>query len=191
MKAAEEWREKASNKLGATRNAWRLDGNIRHVSTSSGKFFKTDATEAALAALMSDTWTASEHEPGRWCVRGSKGKYFHSVYTGFDICDHIDRDPLNNCLENLREADAIINSRNCKKRADNKSGTTGVYRMKGKSPCWCARWRDDSGTQCSEAFSVSRYGESRAEELAIAARRSAAKQLKNYNGEPPPIPCDL
>ena len=41
--------------------------------------------------------------------------------------DHIDRNSLNNKIENLREANESINQRNKSKQKNNTSGTTGVY----------------------------------------------------------------
>ena len=40
--------------------------------------------------------------------------------------DHIDQNPLNNKIENLRDVSKSINQRNAKKRINNTSGITGV-----------------------------------------------------------------
>jgi len=52
--------------------------------------------------------------------------------------DHINGDPKDNRIENLRDVPHEENMRNCKKRKDNTSGVTGVYyhKLSGK---WQAR----------------------------------------------------
>jgi hypothetical protein len=52
--------------------------------------------------------------------------------------DHIDGNPLNNRIENLRACTLAENSCNAKTRSDNTSGTKGVYWFKPKQK-WRAR----------------------------------------------------
>ena len=52
--------------------------------------------------------------------------------------DHIDRDPSNNRISNLREVSQVCNTRNCGNPATNKSGVKGIHRNK-KSGKWCAQ----------------------------------------------------
>ncbi len=52
--------------------------------------------------------------------------------------DHIDRDPGNNSISNLRVVNASQNAVNCKIRSDNKSGYKGVSKRKGLNR-WVAR----------------------------------------------------
>ena len=47
-------------------------------------------------------------------------------YMPENYLDHIDRDPNNNRIENLREVSHSCNLRNCDNRADNTSGVKGV-----------------------------------------------------------------
>lgn len=54
--------------------------------------------------------------------------------------DHIDGDPANNRIDNLRDVPSKINSRNGKKRSDNSSGVTGVRKRGAK---WLAYIRID------------------------------------------------
>jgi hypothetical protein len=50
--------------------------------------------------------------------------------------DHRDRDPLNNCRENLRLVSRAVNMRNRNLNANNTSGVTGVYRF----GCYWQAW---------------------------------------------------
>ena len=61
---------------------------------------------------------------------------------GKPFVDHIDGDPLNNCLSNLRWATATENQRNSKKRKDNTSEFKGVsfHKATGK---WRVRIKVD------------------------------------------------
>lgn len=54
------------------------------------------------------------------------------------IIDHINGIPFDNRPENLRDVGALENSRNAKRRSDNKSGVTGVHFDDG---VWVARIR--------------------------------------------------
>ena len=52
--------------------------------------------------------------------------YFLETGVWADLVDHLDGDPLNNHISNLRMTDQATNMRNAKKKTNNKSGITGV-----------------------------------------------------------------
>ena len=51
---------------------------------------------------------------------------WHHGYMPENQVDHVDRNPENNRIENLREVGQVCNSRNSRVRADNSSGVVGV-----------------------------------------------------------------
>lgn len=80
--------------------------------------------------------------------------------------DHIDGDPLNNRLNNLRDVSASINSRNRVLGVNNKSGHHGV--------CWRERsgkWEAHIGLKDGQKF----LGMFKTKEEAVAARLAAEK----------------
>ena len=59
------------------------------------------------------------------------------ILVPYEICDHIDRNPLNCKKENLRSATTVQNAQNRSLKSTNKSGVTGVHWDK-KMNKWCA-----------------------------------------------------
>ena len=129
---------------------------------------------------------------GRWAVRVNGRIYlahrviyemFNQLLEGFDI-DHIDRNGLNNRIENLRAVPHAVNMRNTSLQKNNSSGVTGVnykeiydkrndYTYKG----WRAEWRDLTGKNCTKLFSARKYGHDQAFQLACEYREKMIAQL--------------
>jgi phosphoglycolate phosphatase-like HAD superfamily hydrolase len=89
---------------------------------------------------------------------------------GFDPegVDHIDGNPSNNRINNLREASQIVNGRNAKTRKNNTSGAMGV-RWEASRNKWIARIHDNYRSRhigCFDTF-----------EEALAARKQAEREL--------------
>lgn len=78
--------------------------------------------------------TGTINSTGYKCTTVNKKTYlthrliflYHHGYLP-EMVDHIDGNPLNNNIENLREADKYQNQYNAKKRSDNKTGVKGVH----------------------------------------------------------------
>lgn len=92
--------------------------------------------------------------------------------------DHIDGDSLNNCIDNLRLVSNRINSRNQKRRANNKSGYTGVSYFKNKAgnEYWRVGWIDNSGKAHGKVFPHTDEGK----RMAIEYRRERVAELGGY-----------
>jgi len=95
-----------------------------------------------------------------------------------EVVDHIDGDPFNNRIDNLRVVTQAVNSRNQKKSRINTSGLTGVCLHLNRY--WKAQWYEDSKL-FAKYFSISRYGYDCAKELAYEYRAAKISELNNKN----------
>lgn len=96
----------------------------------------------------------------------------HSIITGYQLCDHKDRDTFNNRKSNLRDVSFSENSQNRSLRSDNTSGITGVCWLNNKN-CWMAKLTLQGKTMCEKFFNE--------KEDAIKARLKA--ELKYFGIE--------
>lgn len=80
--------------------------------------------------------------------------------------DHIDGNPRNNAIENLRDVTPSVNRMNQRRRSDNKSGFTGVYHRGNK---WFASAQVNGVMKFLGTFAT--------KESAIAARLKANADL--------------
>lgn len=77
---------------------------------------------------------------------------YHHGYFPENVIDHIDRNPLNNRIENLREVSISCNMHNASIRCDNKYTVTGVYWHK-RDKYWFARITDNGKRKIVSPFS--------------------------------------
>lgn len=111
---------------------------------------------------------------------GKKQKQFHNFITGWNMVDHIDRNPLNNCLSNLRESTYKLNNNNRTKSESSNAIILGVtYSEKDKA--YKARIKQD-GKELSKQFSIKKYGKEEALRLAIETRKDFNRTFNCLNG---------
>lgn len=79
-----------------------------------------------------------------------------------EVIDHINRDKLDNRKENLRYTTVMVNAQNRSLHSNNKSGHTGVYKVKNHWIAWI-------GANCKRIY----LGSFRTKEEAIKAREEA------------------
>lgn len=97
--------------------------------------------------------------------------------------DHIDGNPSNNCIENLRLVEHTLNARNKPMMKSNTSGIHGVCFQTVRTKAgnyvdrYVAAWRDLEGNPKTKCFSVNKYGKELAEFLAEEYRLSQIELL--------------
>lgn len=128
-----------------------------------------------------------------WGVRIMKKRYLvHRVIyeimigkipDGYDI-DHIDRNPHNNKLSNLRAVPHWLNMRNLSLREGTRSGVTGVHykeiydkRAGYTYTGWRAEWCGFDGKCYTKLFSTKKYGYDEAFRMACEYREKIINEL--------------
>jgi len=107
----------------------------------------------------------------------------HGSIDPYNDIDHIDGNSLNNSIENLREIDPVINSRNSKKKNPNKALATGIYyeELFSKKGLLLKRINAHASIEAGKVlktnFSILKYGYDKALELALAWRATKMKEL--------------
>jgi len=109
--------------------------------------------------------------------------YNGPIPVGYEV-DHINGIPTDCRLVNMRLVPHKINCRNRRKRKDNSSGITGVYRQwKKTNEYWTAAWNDpDTGKLRTKSFNIGILGDSEAKDAAIAYRAAVELELISQHG---------
>ena len=120
-------------------------------------------------------------------VRNSPGKRFwHQQFLNYEnqlVCDHINNSKFDNRFDNLRIVTQEANMRNKLKYSNNTSGKQGICRDKTKNgyQYWRARIFDNN-KEMSKRFSIDKYGEEEAKQLAIEWRTQKEQEF-GYIGD--------
>ena len=92
--------------------------------------------------------------------------------------DHINRNKIDNRLENLRWVSHRDNGRNQSIAKNNTSGYQGVSYEKSQNR-WVAHWHNDEGKLKVKYFSINKYGDTQAKKLAAEYRQKIVDDLYN------------
>lgn len=106
---------------------------------------------------------------------------YQQITTNLQV-DHIDGNPLNNCIENLRLVSNTVNNRNHRKQRNNTSGVTGVS-YDTTNNLYVAHYIDPNGKINRKRFSCKKLGNTIAFELACRWRDEKFKELNNVLGD--------
>ncbi|SIP86124.1 HNH endonuclease [Pacmanvirus A23] len=112
-----------------------------------------------------------------------KTLYLHNIIMNFipngtHVVDHINRDGLDNRKINLRIVDITTNNINQGIRKDNETGIKGVH-YSDKKKSWIAQWSLNGKRYCRE-YSVKKYGDDGAKQLAVQKRKNIEEQNPVY-----------
>ena len=139
--------------------------------------------------VKAGTCAGTKRSDGYWRVGTNKEyvhrmiwKLFNGEIAGGMSIDHIDGNPSNNRIENLRLATHKDNMRNTKRNKSNKSGVNGVTleNIKGFE-YWSAIWHESDGTPSRKRFSVKELGNDVAFEYAKAHRKGVEERLSHFS----------
>lgn len=105
--------------------------------------------------------------------------HFGQIQEGLQI-DHLDGNPFNNCVSNLKCKTQADNLRNQRKGAKNTSGNLGIvlYRYNGVVTAFISKWKDENGVNRGKSFSIKKYGD-KALDMALAHRKEQLLRLKS------------
>lgn len=183
-KEAIEIRNGLSDAFELTSNKIRIiDGDKIEVKLTKDQIMTTDYKFIDTIDKYPLFSSKSEGDSSKYYVSmmiGKEQKQFHNFITGWSMVDHIDRNPMNNCLSNLREATHKLNNNNRTKSETSNAIEFGVT-YSAKDDAYKARIKQD-GKEISKQFSVKKYGKDEALRLAIETRREFNIAYNCLNG---------
>jgi hypothetical protein len=183
-KEAIEIRNRLSDMYELTTNKIRIiDGDKIEVKLSKDQIMVTDYKFMSIVEKYPIYASKSMGDNSKYYASmmiGKEQKQFHNFVTSWNMVDHIDRNPLNNCLSNLRETTHKENNNNRSKSETTNAIELGVTYSE-KDNAYKARIKQD-GKEYSKQFSVKKYGKEKALMLAIETRRDFNRAFNCLNG---------
>jgi len=193
---AELWLHSFSNENNLTRNKIRIiDENTIEVQLSKGLVMQTDIQFEKLCQKHSLCSTKNSKPNAQYyplILIDNKNTLFHKYITGNDMTDHINRDPMDNRLCNLRATTHKLNNNNrgINRNYTNNRGINKKYendpnhimgvRYVEKDQAWQARIKQN-GKEYTKSFSIKKFGDEGAKNLAIESRKQFGTHFQCQN----------
>lgn len=180
---AEKWLRNFSDQNDFTRNRIRLiDKNTIEVKLTKNMIMITDIDFLDVCQKHIIVSTKSSRENSEYYAVISINntmKGFHNYITGFNMVDHINRDPMDNRLINLREVNHKLNNNNRSKVK--KETSTNILGVTLRNNNFIAKIKQDN-KQYGKSFSVKKYGYEEAKQMAIKHIQYLNKKFNCNNG---------
>ena len=179
-----------------------LRSKIReYVFSELSEYFKLDENSPSGLVRIRSKWNnpiASQNvgvrgfetngDPNGWSLRFKNTEYkvhriiWTLVYGEIDsslVVDHLDGNPFNNSISNLKVKTQKNNSRNQRLHSNSTTGHSGVHLMNDPKgyQYYVARWNELDGYRKSKCFSVLELGDAVAKALAIEYRKKQIQRL--------------
>jgi hypothetical protein len=178
--AAVAHRTALSEERGATKNKLRIaqdgKGPYLEVQLQGGAVMKCDLEDSPI--VEGSVWTATVASRtgvvySQRSANGTADRFHRLLHPEWKNIDHINRDGLDNRRHNLRDG---VNKRNAARRADNRSGVTGVF-YSSANKAWVASWRENGAPRRKYFYGTSEL----IKEEAVAFRHNVV-QAQNAEG---------
>ena len=186
---AKEYQTKCSNAGKLTKNQYKVisqDGEKKYllVQLSQDYVMLTDYKYKDIIDTYPLCVTKSSNSESDYyplLVVDGENKRFHKYITGNEMTDHINREPLDNRMENLRTTNHSLNNRNRISKKNNELNQDIGIRKVDNDTSYQARIKV-SGKEISRQFSITKHGEDKAKNLAIEWRKKMGDAVENSNG---------
>jgi hypothetical protein len=181
-------RMKLSDDLKLTRNKYRFIDNDT-IEVKLDKDDQTFITDSKFISIINEHTlfvVKSSNDNAKYYVGmliDGKNKCFHNYITGYNFVDHIDRNPLNNKLSNLRDSNPSKNNKNktVGPKVYNPDYLCGVRIIEKNNKEIITTYVKNDNYTYTKSFSTSVYGYNNALKMAIKWRLEKLKQFKSSN----------